>query len=272
MKVFTLAILTIASVAAAQTTMPTVGVEGKVELALPGSLLQAKPVTDKAPLILRIASTQPSARKEDLWYDLRYIGLVPGAHDLKNYLVRADGSATGELPSIPVAVVGLLPEHHKGELVAARGGGWPFFGGYRIVMGAVVVAWLALLYPLIVVGRKKLANAVAPPPKKTTFADRLRPLVERANDGSLSSEEKAKLERMLLAYWERRLNLGAQSLAESISQLRRHPQAGELLRSLEDWLHRPPGAAKVVDTNTLLAPYRDVEDAGELVAAGGGAA
>src|SRR5215207_10420027 len=108
MKAFVCGIFVFASLAAAAapspTTMPTVGVEGKVELALPGSLLQAKPVTDKAPLLLRIASTQPSARQQDLWYDLRYIGLVPGAHDLKNFLVRADGSSTADLPSIPVAV------------------------------------------------------------------------------------------------------------------------------------------------------------------------
>jgi hypothetical protein len=265
--------------AAMPTTLPTVGVEGQIELALPGTLLKAKPVTDKAPLLLRIASTQPSARTQDLWYDLRYIGLVPGAHDLKDYLVRADGSPAADLPSIPVGVVGLLPEDHKGELTRARAGGWPFFGGYRVVMGAMIVVWLAMLYPLIVAGRKKFAMAAPPTTTKLTFADRLRPLIDRAAAGTLSSDEKAKLERMLLAYWERRLHLTGDSPAEAIATLRRHPEAGELLRALEEWLHRRPGAASAIDANALLAPYRNAADvtdsepreADELVGVGAGA-
>ena len=198
-----------------------------------------------------------------MWYDLRYMGLVPGAHDLKNYLVRADGSPTGELPSVPVAVLGLLPEDHKGELVRARGGGWPFFGGYRVVMGAVAVMWFALLVPLILIGRKKRAKVDAPPPARNAFADRLRPLIDRAARGTLSVEEKGKLERMLLWYWQQRLDLTADSPADAIAALRRHAQAGELLRALEQWLHRRPGSGATTtttDVNALLAPYRDAPD------------
>ena len=246
------------------TTMPTVGVEGKIEMALPGPLLQAKPVTDKAPLLLRVASTQPAARPQDVWYDLRYMGLVPGAHDLKNYLVRADGSSTADLPSIPVAVLGLLPEDHTGELTAARRAGWPFFGGYRVVMGVVVVMWLAMLYPLIFVGRKKRAKVEAAPPPRKTFADRLRPLIDRAAAGSLSVEEKGKLERMLLWYWQKRLDIADDNPGEAIAVLRRHPEAGQLLRALEEWLHRRPGAAHNTDVNALLAPYRTIPDPGDM--------
>jgi hypothetical protein len=244
--------------------MPTVGVEGKIELALPGTLLQGKPVTDKAPLLLRVASTQPAPRREDIWYDLRYMGLVPGAHDLKNYLVRADDSPTTDLPSIPVAVLGLLPEDHKGELVRGSGARWPFFGGYRLVMGAVAGLWAALLVPLIFYRRQKRVITVAPPPARKTFADRLRPLIDQAAAGTLSIEEKGKLERMLLWYWQRRLDLTGDSPADAIAALRRHDKAGELLRALEEWLHRRPGTATATDVNALLAPYRDAPDPGEV--------
>ena len=275
MKVFVSAIFALASLAAAAaaapsqlpTTMPTVGVEGRIELALPGSLLQGKPVTDKAPLLLRVASTQPAPRREDIWYDLRYMGLVPGAHDLKNYLVRVDGSPTGDLPSIPVAVLGLLPEDHKGELVRTSSARWPFFGGYRLVIGAVAGLWAALLVPLIVAGRKKRAKIVAPPPKRKTFADRLRPLIDQAARGTLSIEEKGKLERMLLWYWQQRLDLIADSPADAIAALRRHAEAGALSRALEEWLHRRPGTsggAATTEVNALLAPYRDAPDPGEV--------
>jgi hypothetical protein len=267
MKVFVGAIFALASLAAAPslpTTMPTVGVEGKIELALPGTLLQGKPVTDKAPLLLRVASTQPAPRRQDIWYDLRYMGLVPGAHDLKNYLVRADGSPTGDLPSISVAVLGLLPEDHKGELIRSAGARWPFFGGYRLVMGAVAGLWAALLVPLIVARRKKRVKIVALPPARKTFADRLRPLIDRAARGTLTIEEKGKLERMLLWYWQQRLDLTASSPADAIAALRRHEEAGELLRALEEWLHRRPGTATATDVNALLTPYRNAPDPGEV--------
>jgi hypothetical protein len=255
MKHIFLAILLLACVAATPTptTMPTVGVEGKIEIALPG------------PLLLRIASTQPAPRREDVWYDLRYMGLVPGAHDLKNYLVRADGTSTADLPTIQVAVLGLLPEDHKGELVRKAGARWPFFGGYRVMMVVVGVLWLGLLVPLIFWRRQKRVKAPVPPPMRKTFADRLRPLIDRAASGTLTIEEKGKLERMLLWYWQRRLDLTGDSPAEAIAALRRHEQAGELLRALEQWLHRRPGsgAATATDVNALLAPYRDAADPDE---------
>jgi len=39
--------------------------------------------------------------------------------------------------------------------------------------------------------------------------------------------------------------------------LREHPDAGPLLRGLEDWLHRPE-PRESVDVGALLAPYRDL--------------
>ena len=43
--------------------------------------------------------------------------------------------------------------------------------------------------------------------------------------------------------------------AEAMSRLRNHPQAGELLRQVEAWLHQP-GGARDVDVPRMLAPYR----------------
>jgi hypothetical protein len=240
---------------------PTVGMEGQIEIDVPGPLLEAKPVTDKAPLLLRIASTQPAAGQAT-HYDLRYIGLVPGQHDLKNYLLRSDGSAIGDLPSIPVAVEHLLPDNHQGQLIVESAARTPWFGGYRWVMGAVVVAWGLALIPIVRAARKRKRAEVAAPiaPPAPTLADRLRPLIEQAASGTLSADDKGRLERMLLAYWRQRLDLSAHDPAEAILVLRRHEQAGKLLRALEDWLHRPPGrASAAADIAALLEPYKVVE-------------
>ncbi len=236
------------------TNSPTVGMEGKVEVTLPGTALEARPVESKARLIVRIAETRP--RGDSIWYDLRYIGLVPGPYDLRTNLVRLDGSATSALPPIPVTVAPLLPKEHDGQLIDQTPSGLGRLAGYRAVMIAAGVVWAVFLIPLVWRHRKKAA-LVAPPPREPTLADRLRPLVEQAAAGKLNSDGQAQLERLLLNYWRDRLNLGALDMAAAIAKLREHAEAGELLRALEGWLHRPPGGG-VVDVSKVLEPYRNL--------------
>jgi hypothetical protein len=124
-------------------------------------------------------------------------------------------------------------------------------------MIVVSVLWLLLLVPLILTGRKRrveqiAATTVRPP----TLADRLRPLLERAARGQLSSDEKASIERLLLGHWQHQLSLADTDPSDAIVALRKHPQAGQLLRCLEDWLHRRPESKPAdIDIGTLLQPY-----------------
>ena len=252
--------LAILAAGASPPPAPTVGMEGRLEVSLPGALLEAKPVEDKAPLILRVVSARPEG--DSTKYDLRYIGLVPGKHDLKRYLTRSDGSPANDLPSLPVEVAHLLPELHQGDLVPEQIQPLGFLGGYRGVMIGAVGAWVLLLVPLILVGRRRRAQpAAAPAAPPPTLADRLRPLVEQAADGTLSVEGKGRLERMLLGYWRHRLDLRELDMSAALARLRQHAEAGRLLRALEDWLHRPPGVASV-DVAAELAPYREVPAGG----------
>jgi hypothetical protein len=75
--------------------------------------------------------------------------------------------------------------------------------------------------------------------------------------GRLPPAKLAELERALVQYWRRRLNLDDLSPVASIAELRRHPEANPLIRQLETWLHRP-GGEQTVDINELLEPYRNV--------------
>ena len=90
--------------------------------------------------------------------------------------------------------------------------------------------------------------------KPVTLADVLRPLVKKAQAGELSESGQAELERTLLSVWRKRLKLDDADPAESIIKLRKHEEAGALLRELEKWLHKP-GSADDVNIAELLKPY-----------------
>ncbi len=240
---------------AAQAGTPSVGMEGKVQVVISGARLEAKPVDEKAPMIVRVASS--TAVENGAQYDLRYIGLEPGSYDLAQYLFRIDGSTNVPVPSIPVTVAGVLPEDHKGQLAAVDGSPLRFLGAYKWLLIAVGVMWVAMLYPLIFARRKRASVIVETAPPPPSLADRLQPLVQQAAERTLSADGKSQLERLLLSHWRERLHLADASMVEALTRLRQHREAGALLRALEDWLHRPPGTANV-DVAAVLAPYRSI--------------
>lgn len=227
--------------------------EGRIVVSLPGTLLQAKPVEPSAVLLVRVADSHP--RGALIEYDLRYIGLVPGAYDLSTNLVRVDGSAAPPVPVVMVRVLGLLPPKHSGDLVLPGDGFTKWFGGYRRFIAGLAVLWFLALIAFLWVGKRSrvaVVNPVAVSPP--TLAERLRPLVAQAAAGQLPTEGRAQLERMLLNHWRSQLGIEALPMAEAIARVRAHPEAGELWRALETWLHRPPGTAQV-NVEQMLAPY-----------------
>ena len=248
---------------AADTNNPTVGMEGRVEVILPGTQLDAAPANPRSRLTLRIADSRPHGTL--IRYDLRYIGAVPGHYDLREFLMRKDGSATNDLLPIPVVVSGLLPEKHQGQLEAQARHALPFLGGYKLTLIAAAILWALVFLPIWFWGRSgKPPAEIRLATRAPSLAERLQPLVARAAEGKLSRDELAQLERMLLSHWRERLAFSELTLAEAVQRLREHPEGGVLLRQLEDWLHRPPGSVQV-DVAALLAPYREVPAADSKV-------
>jgi hypothetical protein len=235
----------------------TVGMSGKLEqIVLPGSELEAKPLTDRtSPVVVRVVRVYPHGTA--FRYDLEYAGLAPGTHDLRAYLRRKDGSPLGELPPLLVKVDAVLPpgQIEPNKLEIERG---PRVGGYRVLAIVLCVLWALGLAALVVsffFPRRK--KSVATSDKPVTLADRLRPLVEGAIAGKLSRVELANLERSLMAYWRKRLNLESAEPGEAVEAMRQHREASPLLARLEAWLHRP-GPVEPVDVAALLEPYRNL--------------
>lgn len=235
---------------------PSVGMEGRIEITAPAPRLETVPMSDTNALFLRIAETWPQG--EAFRYDLRYVGMEPGKYDLRDWLQTINGDPAELQEAIEVEVISVLPEDHQGEVEETPLTDPPFLGGYWRRLGGAGLIWLGMGLALLTVW---LRNRPAPAPKKQeasprSMADRLRPLVMRASEGDLTDTEKAELERTLLGFWKQELGLEKLEPRESLRQLKKHDQAGALLRALEDWLHRPPGQVPNVEVEKLLEPYR----------------
>ena len=233
-----------------------VGIAGRVEqIVIAGPEVEVVPHEDrKLPIRLRIIAVYPHGSA--FRYDLEYQGLQPGTFDLKDYLRRKDGSALSRAPAVPVKVVGTLPPGHV-EPNAPTLGDSPVAGGYRLMQIAVGAVWYVGLMAILYYGffRRKPAPASEEAAKPKSLAERLRPLVDGAIAGRLSQPELARLERTLIAYWRRRLQLEKAEPDQAIAALRAHAEAGPLLEQLDAWLHRP-GTSASVDPARLLAPYQ----------------
>lgn len=233
----------------------SVGFPGRVDqVVLPGSELIAKPIESREQeLILRIENTYPHGT--DFRYDLVFVGLEPGEFDLRDYLVRRDGSETGELPSIPVSVASILPSGQikPAELVSKP---MTFRSYYMITMMILAMIWVLGLLALLF-GRRIWNRAPQGTKRQITMAERLRPLVQQAAAGKLSTMERAELERILINYWRDRLRVQDLPADKLIKYLKQDEQAGALLRQLEIWLHSPRGENQV-SIGDILRPYESI--------------
>ena len=234
----------------------TVGMAARIDqLVLPGTELEVKPLEGReVPVVVRITGSYPHGT--DYRYDLEYYALEPGTYDLCAFLQRKDGSSLEDLPKVEVEIQSVLPpgQVEPGALAARETN---FFGGYQLLLVVGAVVWLAGLLAILFGGRKGRSAQAEAESRPLSLADRLRPLVEDAMAGQLTEARQAELERTLIAFWRRRLDLDDLRPAEAMARLREHEEAGPLLIQLEKWLHRP-GENRDVDVLALLEPYQNL--------------
>jgi hypothetical protein len=231
---------------------PTVGIEAGISARFPRDDLAAVGAKEHAELLLRIVSVKPAGA--DYLYDLRYIGLLPGNYNLVDYLVLPEGMQTNSLPAVMVKVNPLLPPGHQGELVSQQLRSHTLPGGYTLFFAGVWVVWALLLIPLILAFREKKQVSASVEVYQPTLADILRPLLERALEGKLDVSGKEHLERLMVGYWQKELNLDEANAYQILLKIKQHPEGRELIENLERWLHQPPERAKI-DMESILRPY-----------------
>ncbi len=218
-----------------------------------GPKVIAKPISDRnQAMIVRLVETYPHG--SNFRYDIQYKSLEPGRYNVADYLEREDGS-TQPISPIFVEVSSLLgPGQILPYELPPKSSGYQSFYLRALLIGGV--AWFAGLLMILFYGRektKRLQKEAAP----LTVADRLRPLLDSAINGELTSREQAELERVLSSFWSNKLRLSHLPADQLRDHLRGHPEASVLLNQIDSWLHKPKSdIAHPININDILKPYQ----------------
>lgn len=245
------------------------GLTSQLVFSHPSPTLQAIPDQSvESEILIRLERMDLVQR--EFRYKLWFFGTVAGDYDLSHFVVESDGSpvpASAALPRMLATVVSDLPPGYGTNLYEIDDPTLQAPGGYRAALISFAVLWAAV--PIIwgfVRWRSRQPvheESIVQPP---TLSDRLRPLVQRASEGLLSVEEQSRLELLIYVFWQRRLSL-PESLVDALPVMRRHSEAGGLLRSIEAWIHEDHSSRRSPDPaemEALLAPYRTSEVEGDL--------
>ena len=240
---------------AAETPSQRVGLPLVIEdQYLSGPLLEPVPRRDREPsLVVRILETKPA--QDGFRYTFEVQGLDAGTYNLGEFLREATAESGHSSHQVPLTITTELPPGlpRPADLEPKSA---PEIGGYRTILKVLGVLWLIVLAIIINSFRKKKAAATQelPPP---TLAERLKPLVQKASQETLSTDDQAQLERLLVGHWRKRLpEIANEEPAKVLRHLREHREASPLILQLEKWLHAPNPDFSSDDLDQLLAPYR----------------
>ena len=242
------------SVSAEENRSPTVGAAGVIEqVILPGTELIGKPISEGDPIVVRVVNVFPHG--DSFRYDIRFHGMEPGEFNLIQWLERKDGSSVAQLPAIDVTIRSLLPPGQI-EPNGLESGWIPRMGGYRVLMWGAIGLWGLGLLALIFAKRKKPVLETVHE-RELTLADLLKTRIEAASENQMDKRQYAELERMLTAFWRKRLGLESESTHVALAKIKEHVEAGPLMRQLETWMHSPD-SGRNVDLASLLVPFRSL--------------
>ena len=236
------------------------GLTGSYEFTYSGKPLQAKTErNNEAPISIRLIRSS----RDGTSYQAKFVGTVEGTYDLREHLEHVDGSSPSGLSNMLVHIYSTLPNDHRSDLFETGAFKPSLYGGYRLSMGLLGLAWIGI--PILIFVRRALRKEpvrnLEPSVSAPTLAEQLYPLVEAAASRSLTIREKGRLELLLYHHWRERAGLKSTDMALVSRQLRSHPEAGPLIGTLERWLHESDTMHDQQDRSPeaiveLLRPYR----------------
>jgi len=236
-------------------TQTTVGIPVEVlGVVAPGELLQAKGVREDSPALVRVIEVYPHGT--DHRYDLEFRALESGRFNVLDYLETAAGATPEGLDPVWVDVLPLLPSSQL-QPHALQASETPALGGYLLLTRIAIAVWVIVLLELLRRNFMPKRSHPAVRSQTRTLYQELKSLIDQILKSNDSQQvEWARLESLLLAYWREKLNLQGLDAHEALRLLHEHPEAGQVLRQVEDWLHRPDPPQSIA-WDELLGPYRD---------------
>lgn len=233
---------------------PSVGLQSSIQVTIPGGEVEARPLPEcKIPIVARI--TKKRALEKSFEYTIVFYGLEAGEFDLRDALRRKTGETLSAVPPILVKVESVLPPGLV-EPNTIPSNPLGLTSTYKSTLILAAILWVLGLLAILFSGRASKASTVEIEEKVLTLGDRMQPLISRAIAGELDSDGQAELERILLSHWRSKLSLNDLSAGEAIAKMRQDEEAGQLLRQLEEWLHRP-GDKDGVRVQEILSNYID---------------
>jgi len=234
------------------------GVEQAAIITYGGPTLVVKPFRYGVAVNVRIAKvTGQDGLKV---YDVRYLVNREGEHDLIEYLMADDGAALSGLPSFKVRGDPKLSKELEARVKETEEIGIQVWGHYRATLWGLGVAWIGWLLLLVFWRRppKPVVTAAPPPP---TVAEQLRQLLAGVEQGSLTAEQKARLEMLLLRSWREGLVPADAPMAEVLAAVARGERSGEALGRLQRWLHRPGSGVADAEIAGIIRQHLTVTEA-----------
>jgi hypothetical protein len=211
------------------------GVEEAVIIRYKGPRLVPRPYRRGTSVNVRIADQQ---RTGDVGvYDVRYVINLPGQFDLTEYLMAADGSPLDDLPKFSVRGLTSLTKDLETRIREIQPVQVTIWHGYRETLVGLGIFWIAWLAGLIFVGRPKRIVQVADAPEPPSIRQRIAGLLAALQTRSLSVEEKAELEALLLLDWRDQLDLHHERMAGCCRKIAESESCGKPYAVLRSWLH-----------------------------------
>lgn len=217
-----------------------IGVVHTVRVEIPGERIEATPVDERAPAVVRV---EPVAETPaGTVYEIDFIGLEPGEYDVTRYL-RTLGGAPPEIEPRVLAIQRKLPADFRGEILALERRVEMSLAWYRPTAVAVSILWGLCLPLLVLMGRRKPEPEHAPPPPAPTVRERLKALVDQIGDDQ-GKEAWQRLEATVIGYLADSRRIPSARAFEQFLALKSDPVAGPVIREFEHCLHSPGGRGR----------------------------